>query len=147
MTYDGCHQGLLKNDGKSDQVTFALADSISNEDPLVKFEVKDMHGVAYVGSVSIPRSMLLSAEPHKKYRMWVGLKKSTESNQYNGPLGVDDNGQPRALLELTVHQGFHTFSLPSKEDYEELLEEHVEPDKEVNKYGDLMEDYKAETIE
>ena len=97
MIKDGAHTI------KPDELTLALGDSKETSDPSLVFLVKDIQkDEPYVGSVSIFRSILLEGQPGKKYTMWITLFDDQGDDEYDGQMGINDDEQPRILVEMTV---------------------------------------------
>lgn len=88
---------------KPDEITVNLADSKETSDPSLVLLVKDIQkDDPYVGSVSIFRSILLEGQIGKKYTMWITLFDDQGDDEYDGQMGINDDEQPRILVELTV---------------------------------------------
>ena len=97
MIKDGAHMI------KSDELTLTLADSKETSDPSLVYLDKDIQKEElYVGSVSIFRSVLLEGEPGKRYPMWITLFDDQGDDEYDGQMGMNDDEEPRILVELTV---------------------------------------------
>ena len=110
VQYDGDLQdALMIQEGahaiKPDSLTLDLADSRipGNADPRLVFIVKDIQNEEpYVGSVSIPRSIILEGQSEKTYKMWITLFDDQGDDEYDGAMGVNDEEQPRILVEMTI---------------------------------------------
>ena len=88
---------------KSDIVTFPMADSAKEEDPRIVFIIKDIQDdEPYVGSVSIVRSIFLEGALNNPYKMWVTLFDDQNDDEYDGAMGLQDDEDPRVLLEFTI---------------------------------------------
>ena len=109
VSYDGSFVDalMIKEAGvqqiKPESVTFSMPDNETGAEPRVVVVVKDlMEGEPYAGSVSIPRNILLEGEPGRSYQMWITLFDDPNDDEYDGAMGMDDDEQPRVLLELSV---------------------------------------------
>lgn len=99
MTQEGAAQ--LKLDHTAAIVD--LNNSPSAVDPRLVFIVKDLHNEEpYVGSVSIARSIVHEGALDKTYRMWITLFDDQNDDEYDGAMGVNDEEQPRILVEMTL---------------------------------------------
>jgi len=88
---------------KSDELVLTLSDSKETSDPSLVFLVKDIQkDEPYVGSVSIFRSIVHEGEPGKKYPMWITLFDDQGDDEYDGQMGVNDDEEPRILVEMTL---------------------------------------------
>lgn len=88
---------------KSDELTVTLSDSKDTSDPSLVFLVKDIQkDEPYVGSVSIFRSIILDGVVGNKYSMWITLFDDQGDDEYDGQMGINDDEEPRILVEMTV---------------------------------------------
>ena len=80
-----------------------LSDSKDTSDPSLVFLVKDIQkDEPYVGSVSIFRSIILDGVVGNKYSMWITLFDDQGDDEYDGQMGINDDEEPRILVEMTV---------------------------------------------
>jgi hypothetical protein len=97
VQYDGNFvEAIMIKDGtqqiKPTVLTFDLNDSDRNDDPRIVFVIKDlMEGEPYVGSVSIPRSIVLEGELNETYKMWITLFDDPNDDEYDGAMGINDD--------------------------------------------------------
>ena len=90
---------------KPDNISLTLEDSQGEADPKLVFIVKHLQKEdPYVGSVSIARSILLEGMLGYTYEMWITLFDDQNDDEYDGTMGINDDDEPRILLELTVKE-------------------------------------------
>ena len=58
----------------------------------------------YVGSVSIARSIFLEAATNQVHKMWITLFDDQGDDEYDGAMGLNDDEDPRVLMEFTITQ-------------------------------------------
>jgi len=88
---------------KSDELILTLHDSKEFANPTLVFLVKDIQkDEPYVGSVSIVRSIVLEGDIDKTYPMWITLFDDQGDDEYDGQMGVDDDEEPRIMVEMTL---------------------------------------------
>jgi hypothetical protein len=56
----------------------------------------------YVGSVSIARSIFLEGKINQTHKMWITLFDDQGDDEYDGAMGLNDDEDPRVLMEFTV---------------------------------------------
>ena len=72
-----------------------------DEDPRLTLIIND--GDTKVGSVSIPRSILLDSTDNKKYQMWITLFDDLDDDEYDGVMGIQDKDSPRIQVEIIIY--------------------------------------------
>lgn len=90
---------------KPDNITMKLDDDPNDQDPRVVLIIKDIQNdEPYVGSVSIPRSIFLEGQMNQAHKMWITLFDDQGDDEYDGAMGLNDDEDPRVLMEFTITQ-------------------------------------------
>ena len=93
---------------KNDCTTVVLEDCPTDSDPSLVFMVRDVSvSDPRVGSVSIPRSILLDGELNFTYSMWITLFDDPNDDLYDGAMGINDDEDPRILLDIKISEVVH----------------------------------------
>ena len=88
---------------KPDSITVTLDESQNGKEPKVVFIVKDIQeDEPYVGSVSVPRTILLEGKLDTTYTQWITLFDDQGDDEYDGAMGLNDDEEPRILFEMTM---------------------------------------------
>jgi hypothetical protein len=88
---------------KPDNINFKLEDEANDQDPKVVLIIKDIQNdEPYVGSVSIARSIFLEGAINTPHKMWITLFDDQGDDEYDGAMGLDDDEDPRVLMEFTI---------------------------------------------
>lgn len=107
VQYDGKYVDALMIRGggqmlKSDNTNLILKDSLTDSDPKFVIIVKDIQNDdPYIGSVSIARSIFAEGDLGKTYKMWITLFDDQGDDEYDGAMGLQDDEEPRILVEFT----------------------------------------------
>ena len=108
IQYDGKYVDALMIRGlgqmlKPDNTNLMLKDSATDADPKFVIIVKDIQNDdPYVGSVSIARSIFLEGDLGRSYKMWITLFDDQGDDDYDGAMGLNDDEEPRILVQFTV---------------------------------------------
>lgn len=90
---------------KPDNITFPLEDIAGSADPKIVLIIKDIQDdEPYVGSVSIFKSIFMEGKTGTSYKMWITLFDDQGDDEYDGAMGLNDDEDPRILMEFTVTQ-------------------------------------------
>lgn len=91
---------------KQESLTVNLEDNLNdNEEPKLVFIVKDIQNEnPYVGSVSIAKSILMEGNLNQPYSMWITLFDDQADDEYDGAMGLNDDEEPRILVELVIKE-------------------------------------------
>ena len=83
MIKEGGHQV------KRDHITVPLDEAKGDPNPKLTFLVKDIaNDEDVVGSLSIPKSILLDGEKNLTYSMWLTLFDDPNDDEYDGAMGI-----------------------------------------------------------
>ena len=55
-----------------------------------------------MGSVSIARSIFLEGALNTPHKMWITLFDDQGDDEYDGAMGLNDDEDPRVLMEFTI---------------------------------------------
>lgn len=88
---------------KPDNIQFKLENDPNDQDPRVVLIIKDIQNdEPYVGSVSIARSIFLESALNTHHKMWITLFDDQGDDEYDGAMGLNDDEDPRVLMEFTI---------------------------------------------
>lgn len=92
---------------KPDNIDFKLEDDPDEMDPKVVLIIKDIQDdEPYVGSVSINRSIFIEGQLNVPHKMWITLFDDQGDDEYDGAMGLNDDEDPRVLMEFTISPPF-----------------------------------------
>ena len=90
---------------KPDTYNLDLTPSKNPAEDKLAIIVKDIQkDEPYVGSVSIPREILIGGKVGQTYSQWITLFDDQDDDEYDGAMGLNDDEEPRILFEFTLSE-------------------------------------------